>query len=108
MQYEEVVARLKGLANPVNVAGMARFGIRSTNTLGISIVDLRKIARETKKDHALALQLWDSGIHEARILASFIDEPAKVTEAQLDAWVKDFDSWDVVDQDTPWSPSWVC
>jgi 3-methyladenine DNA glycosylase AlkD len=98
MQCAEVIARLKALENPVNVAGMARFGIRSQNTLGISIVDLRKIAREIKKDHTLALQLWDSGIHEARILASFIDEPAKVTEAQLEAWVRDFDSWDVVDQ----------
>jgi len=98
MQYEAVIARLKALENPVNIAGMARFGIRSENTLGISIVDLRKIAREIKKDHALALQLWDSGIHEARILAGFIDDPMKVTEAQLDAWVRDFDSWDVVDQ----------
>lgn len=98
MQYEEVMARLKVLENPVNVAGMARFGIRSANTLGISIVDLRKIAREIKKDHELAQKLWKSGVHEARILASFIDEPEQVTEAQLDAWVKDFDSWDVVDQ----------
>jgi 3-methyladenine DNA glycosylase AlkD len=98
MQYEEVIARLKAMENPVNVAGMARFGIKANNTLGISIYDLRKIAREIKKDHTLALRLWDFGIHEARILASFIDEPDKVTEAQLDAWVRDFDSWDVVDQ----------
>jgi 3-methyladenine DNA glycosylase AlkD len=98
MQYDEVIARLKELENPVNVAGMARFGIRSKNTLGISIVELRKIARGIKKNHVLALQLWDSGIHEARILAGFVDDPAKVTEAQLDEWVKDFDSWDIVDQ----------
>ncbi len=98
MEYEEVIARLKAQENPVNVAGMARFGIRSKNTLGISIYDLRKIAHEIKKDHELAKYLWDSGVHEARILASFIDEPEKVTEAQLDSWVKDFDSWDIVDQ----------
>ena len=98
MLYQEVVVRLHSLANPVNVAGMARFGIRSNNILGISIVELRKIAREIGKDHDLALQLWGSGIHEARILAGFIDASDRVTEAQLDAWVMDFDSWDVVDQ----------
>lgn len=98
MQYEEIIARLKAEANPTNVAGMARFGINPTGTLGISIYTLRKMARELGKDHELALKLWDSGLHEARILASFIDEPEKVTEAQLERWVKDFDSWDVVDQ----------
>ena len=98
MHYEEVIDRLKAEANPANVAGMARYGISSTNTLGISIPVLRKLAKEIGKDHELALELWDSGIHEARILAGFIDEPGKVTDAQLERWVKDFDSWDVVDQ----------
>lgn len=98
MHYEEVIARLKAEANPENVAGMARYGISSTNTLGISIPNLRKLAKEIKKDHRLALKLWDSGIHEARLLAGFIEEPEKVTEAQLERWVKDFDSWDIVDQ----------
>ena len=98
MQYNEVIARLKAEANPANAAGMARFGISSTNTLGISIYTLRKIAKEIKKEHELALKLWDSGIHEARLLAGFIDEPDKVTEAQLERWVNDFDSWDIVDQ----------
>jgi 3-methyladenine DNA glycosylase AlkD len=77
---------------------MAQFGINPKNTLGISIYDLRKIAKEIGKDHQLALKLWDSGIHEARILAGFVDEPEKVTETQLEKWVKDFDSWDTVDQ----------
>jgi 3-methyladenine DNA glycosylase AlkD len=98
MQYDEVIARLKAQANPDNVAGMARYGISTTNTLGISINTLRKMAKELKKDHELALKLWDSGFHEARILANFIDEPEKVTEAQLEHWVRDFDSWDVGDQ----------
>jgi 3-methyladenine DNA glycosylase AlkD len=97
-QYDDVIARLKAQANPNNVAGMARYGISTTNTLGISINTLRKMAKEIGKDHELALKLWDSGFHEARILASFIDEPEKVTEAQLEHWVSDFDSWDVVDQ----------
>jgi 3-methyladenine DNA glycosylase AlkD len=98
MNYEEVITRLKAEANPENVAGMARFGISSTNTLGISIYTLRKWAKEIGKDHELALKLWDSAFHEARILASFIEEPEKVTEAQLERWVKDFDSWDICDQ----------
>ncbi len=98
MNYDEVIARLKAEANADNVAGMARFGISATGTLGISIYTLRKMAKELGKDHELALKLWDSGFHEARILASFIDEPEKVTEAQLERWVGDFDSWDVVDQ----------
>jgi 3-methyladenine DNA glycosylase AlkD len=98
MHYEDIIAWLKKEANPDNVAGMARYGISTTNTLGISIYTLRKLAKEIKKDHGLALKLWDSGFHEARILASFIEEPDKVTEAQLEQWVGDFDSWDVGDQ----------
>ncbi len=96
--YEDILDALKSQANPANVAGMARYGISTTNTLGISIYTLRKIARDIGKDHQLALKLWDSGFHEAHILASFVEEPEKVTEAQLEQWVKDFDSWDVVDQ----------
>ncbi len=98
MGYEEVIKNLRELANPKNVAGMARFGISSENTLGISIYDLRKIAKEIGPNHELAQKLWGSKIHEARILAGFIDEPEKVTEIQLEKWVKDFDSWDVCDQ----------
>src|SRR3989304_6503222 len=96
--FVQVIHKLRSLKNPKNIEGMARVGINSKNTLGISIYDLRKIAKEIGKDHQLALKLWDSGIHEARILAGFVDEPEKVTEAQLEKWVKDFDSWDTVDQ----------
>src|SRR5690242_10984891 len=77
---------------------MARFGINPENTYGISIPVLRDIAKGIKRNHALALELWQSGMHEARILASFIDDPKQVTEEQLEDWVKDFDSWDVCDQ----------
>jgi len=98
MTYNEIIKKLKSLKNQKNIDGMARFGINPKNTLGISIYDLRKIAKEIGKDHNLALQLWDSGIHEAKILASFVDEPEKVTEEQLEKWVLDFDSWDIVDQ----------
>jgi len=96
--YTQVIWELQSRRNQKNIEGMARFGINPKNTLGISIYDLRKIAKEIGKDHQLALKLWESGIHEARILAGFVDEPEKVTEAQLEEWVKDFDSWDTVDQ----------
>lgn len=77
---------------------MARFGINPENTYGISIPNLRRLAREIGRDHALAQELWASGIHEARILASMIDESSNVTEEQMEAWARDFDSWDVCDQ----------
>ena len=86
------------MASPKNVAGMARFGVNPNKTLGVSIYDLRPLAKKIGKNHALAQKLWGSGIHEARILASYIDEPEKVTEAQLEHWVADLDSWDLVDQ----------
>ena len=98
MQYNDIIQRLKSLSDPEAVKGMARFGINPENTYGVSVPDLRKIARGISTDHALAEQLWASGIHEARILASMIDEPEMVTEAQMESWVKDFDSWDVCDQ----------
>ena len=98
MQYNDIIGKLKSLSDPEAVKGMARFGINPENTYGVSIPNLRKIAKETGANHALAQQLWASGIHEARLLASFIDEPGMVTEVQMESWVKDFDSWDVCDQ----------
>ncbi|HPS42840.1 MAG TPA: DNA alkylation repair protein [Anaerolineaceae bacterium] len=95
--YEELVDRLQALANTENAAGQQRFGIRGENLLGISIYDLRKLAAGIR-DHELAQRLWDSGVHEARLLASMVDDPAQVTRAQMDAWAADFDSWDVCDQ----------
>lgn len=93
----EVLAALRSMGNPRNVEGMARFGINPRNTLGISVAALKKLARGLGRDHALAQQLWDSGIHEARHLASLIDEPARLTEAEAGRRAKDFDSWDIVD-----------
>lgn len=94
----QILDLLKSLANPENVAGMAKFGINPENTYGISIPTLRKIAKQCGKDHQMAQELWASGIHEARILACFIDDPRQVSEAQMDQWAADFDSWDVCDQ----------
>lgn len=85
------------MADPKAVAGMARFGIRSPVAFGVSAPRLRALAREIGKSHVLALELWQTGIFDARILAGLVDEPARVTENQLERWVKDFDSWAVCD-----------
>ncbi len=98
MSYNDIIKKIKSLADPEAVKGMARFGINPENTYGVSLPNLRKIARETGKDHVLALKLWASGIHEARLLAGMVDEPEMVTEAQMESWAKDFSSWDVCDQ----------
>ena len=93
----EVLSHLEALADPANKAGMARFGINTARSYGISIPTLRALAKELKRDHALAQELWASGIHEARILASLVDNPKQVTEDQMERWAADFDSWDVCD-----------
>ena len=98
MTYEQILKKLKSMTNEKNRAGMSRFGIETSKAYGISIYDLRKLAKEIPKDHDLALKLWESDIHEARHLASQIDEPGKVTEDQIEKWVKDFNSWDICDQ----------
>ena len=98
MEYEDVLRKLKEFSNPSVVVGMARFGINPSNTLGVSVPNLRKIAKEVGLDHELALELWLSGVHEARILACMVDDPDSVAEGQMDEWVLGFDSWDVCDQ----------
>lgn len=114
MNCKTIISRLKSHKNPKNIAGMARFGISAAHTLGVNIPIVRNLAKEIKKSfsankkteteknkrnrHDLALELWDSGIHEARILASMINEPALVGKKQMEHWVRDFDSWDVCDQ----------
>lgn len=98
MEYTQAIKALESLADPENVKGMARYGISTEGTLGVPMPEIKKLAKKAGRNHALALRLWDSGIHEARILASLVDDPAAVTEQQADAWVHDFDSWDVCDQ----------
>jgi 3-methyladenine DNA glycosylase AlkD len=98
MNYEEIIQKLQSLANPENVKGMARYGINPYKNLGISIYHLRPLAQQIGTNHDLALKLWNTGFHDARLLAVFIDDPKKVTSNQMDAWAKDFDSWDICDQ----------
>jgi len=93
-----IIECLRAQANPANVTGMARYGISTKGALGVPVPALRKLAKETGRDHALAEQLWNTGIHEARIMATLVDDPALVTSRQMDRWVRDIDSWDVCDQ----------
>lgn len=95
--FDELMAALYAQANPTNLAGMARFGINPEKALGISVYTLRGMVKKVR-DHDLAQRLWDTGIHEARLLACFCADPALVTPAQMDAWAADFNSWDVCDQ----------
>ena len=93
-----ILVQLRSLARPDRLEGMARYGMNPEGRLGISIPSLRRIAKRTGKDHRLALDLWKSEIAEARILASMVDEPERVTAAQMERWVRGFNSWDVCDQ----------
>lgn len=97
MNCKDIIKSLKSLSNPDNVKGMARYGINPESALGISIPTLRKMAKEIGKNHNLALELYSSGIREAKILAGFIDNPGEVTGRQMDDWAAGFDSWDVCD-----------
>jgi len=95
---EDVVAILRTKSRPEQLPGMARYGMAVDRRLGVSIPELRTMAKALRHDHELALGLWRTGIAEARILASMVDEPQKLTSRQMDDWVRDFDSWDVCDQ----------
>lgn len=95
---KDILKKLKVKANPDQLEGMARYGISTEGRLGVKVPDMRKIAKEAGKDHTLALELWKTGIPEAQIVAALVGEPEKLTEEQMEDWVKDFNSWDVCDQ----------
>ena len=89
---QAIVAELKAAGTAENRAGMARFGITG-NTAGVSLAAMKPIVKRYARNHALAAALWQSGLHEARIMACDLDEPAKVTPQQMDQWAADFDNW---------------
>jgi 3-methyladenine DNA glycosylase AlkD len=94
---EPIVSELRRFGSKKNVEGMARFGIRGKNIYGVTKPKLEELARKIGPSHALALQLWETGIHDARILAGMVDQPEMVSPRQMDRWVRDFDSWDICD-----------
>ena len=96
----DLLAELRALGSAANRDGMARYGINVAHAFGVQIPVLRALARRLGSDHDLALALWATGNHDARLLACFVDDPAAVTDAQTEAWARDFDSWDVCDQAT--------
>ncbi|MGD9161654.1 MAG: DNA alkylation repair protein [Desulfobacteraceae bacterium] len=97
MNHSKILKQLEKLANPQIAEAKRNRGSLAKNTYGIMVKDLRKMAKEIGTDHALALKLYDSDIHEAKKLASIIDDPGRVTETQMEKWLKQFDSWDICD-----------
>ena len=92
-----VLKTLRGIADPSRLEGMARYGIATEHALGVTVTELRHVARALGRDHRLAAELWTTGIHEARLLATLVDDPNKVTEAQMERWVRAVRSWDLCD-----------
>jgi 3-methyladenine DNA glycosylase AlkD len=95
---KDVLDKLQSKAQPEQLKGMAKYGMAIEQRLGVSVPDMRKLAKEIGKDHKLALDLWKTGIAEARIVAGMVGDPAKLTEEQMEEWVKGINSWDICDQ----------
>ncbi|OCP18868.1 MULTISPECIES: DNA alkylation repair protein [unclassified Ensifer] len=93
----DIIEHLRAQRSQENLAGMARFGIVTETALGLSNVELHRITRLVKVDHARALELWRSGIREARILAAFTADPKALTLDEARRWAEDCNSWEVVD-----------
>jgi len=97
MTTEEIISELKKHSNPKNIEGMKRYGINVDKAFGLNAPTMYAIAKRIGKNHKLALELWETGYHEARHIAAMIDDPKLVTKSQMNRWVKDFNSWDIVD-----------
>jgi 3-methyladenine DNA glycosylase AlkD len=95
---KDVLDKLQSKAQPEQLEGMAKYGMTVEQRLGVSVPDMRKLAKEIGRDHKLALDLWRTGIAEARILAAMVGDSDKLTEEQMEDWVKGINSWDVCDQ----------
>jgi len=94
---ERVLSELRGLGTQRNIDGMAHFGIRAENVYGVSKPLLDNLAKRIGRNHFLAVALWSTGNHDARILAGLIADPLQITSALMDSWVRDFNNWDVCD-----------
>jgi len=95
---KDVLDKLQSKAKPEQLQGMAKYGIAVEQRLGVSVPDMRKLAKEIGREHKLALGLWKTGIAEARIVAGMVGDPDELTEEQMEDWVKGINSWDVCDQ----------
>lgn len=97
MTCDEILSELRSLKDPAAIEGMARYGITSKSALGAPVPKLRALAKKAGRSHALSEELWETGIYEARVVATLVDNPAEVTEAQMERWVGDLDSWAICD-----------
>lgn len=97
LRVQKVLEEIRAAGSQANRAGMARFGIATEKAFGVKHPVLKKIAKELGHDNRLAQELWDSGYHEARLIAPLVADPATFTKAQANAWVKDINSWDICD-----------
>jgi 3-methyladenine DNA glycosylase AlkD len=95
-EYVQMMAELEQLADPAWTAKLAHFGSRPGKSLGVPVSAIRALAKG-RKCHDLAALLWQSGVHEARMLASMVEDPKQVSPQQMDAWTRDFDAWDLCD-----------
>ncbi len=96
-ETEWALAWLRRHSSKRNREGTARFAIPSEHALGVSVSDIRTLGKKIGRNHALAAALWKTGVYEARMLASFVDDPARVTSAQMDRWCREFDNWAICD-----------
>jgi 3-methyladenine DNA glycosylase AlkD len=97
MTVQEVLSALESSGSQRNVEGMARFGIVSAKAYGVPAPAIRALAKKIGTNHGLALRLWATGVHEARLVAALIGDPTRVTKALMNEWVKDFDNWGICD-----------
>lgn len=98
MTVQEVLVELKSLSIQDHFNKLAHFGINSEKALGVKVPLIRHLAKRIGKNHDLTAELWNTGVHEACLLASMIEIPSAISELQFDSWVNDFDSWDICDQ----------
>jgi 3-methyladenine DNA glycosylase AlkD len=96
-QVQVALQSLEQMSTQRDRDNLARFGIEATNPLGVSMSNIQVVARRLGRSHELAAALWDTNVYEARMLTSFVDEPERVTAAQMDRWCRDFDNWGICD-----------
>jgi 3-methyladenine DNA glycosylase AlkD len=96
-QVQVALASLENMSTQRDRDNLARFGIEATNPLGVSMSNIQVLAKRLGRSHELAAALWDTNVYEARMLTSFVDEPERVTAAQMDRWCRDFDNWGICD-----------
>lgn len=96
-EADKVIKHLLSLSDKDKIEKAEYFGVKGGKIIGISAPDMRRIAKEIKINHPLALELWQKEYHEARMLATLIADKNQITSKQIDLWTKDFDNWAIVD-----------